>query len=123
MGGVGNDNIVKDKIGDPRSVAPAFHQLGEWEMVEEMSIMGATHPVSEDVGEVALLVGNALQDKREVALAIGECQRSLDRAKDRDVSAIHSPWAVREAHAAEAQEPHPADVSQGRYSSWPGHPG
>ncbi|KYO34371.1 hypothetical protein Y1Q_0007642 [Alligator mississippiensis] len=64
-----DDNVTNDEIGDPGSVVPTLHQPGEWGVVEDVGIMGTSHPASKDMGQVALVVDNALQDDGEVAIS------------------------------------------------------
>lgn len=64
--------------------------------------MGTACPTGEDVGEVAPVVYNTLQENIEVAIVVVEHLGSLDQAEDVEVGGIHSPHVVGEVHAAEA---------------------
>ncbi|KYO22687.1 hypothetical protein Y1Q_0003195 [Alligator mississippiensis] len=67
-----------------------------------MGIMDTTYPASKDVGEVALVVNDTLQDNREIALAIDGCLDALEWAGDGDMGTIHSARSGQGAYAGEA---------------------
>lgn len=97
-----NHSITNDKVGDPRSIAPIFHQHREQRVADDVNFIGAAHPASKDVNEVAMVVDDADQDDGEVALTVDECLGSMGWAEDEDVGAIHGPHIVREAHVVTA---------------------
>lgn len=75
---------------------------GEWEVAEDVGIMDTAQPASKNMGEVALVANNTLQDNGEVVLVVNEHLGTLGQAENEDIVSGNGPHAVGEAHVVEA---------------------